>query len=100
MYKSIDQYDFVDAFETMNRSNNFTVEARRALFEYLEEYEESTGERVELDVIALCCDYTEYENIEQIEMAYSKGIRTIEDLEYYTTVIQIPTTDRLLIANF
>jgi len=29
------------------------------LFDYLEEYEESTGEEIELDVVALCCEYYE-----------------------------------------
>lgn len=31
-----------------------------ALAEYLEEYEESTGEELELDVVAIRCDYSEY----------------------------------------
>ena len=33
-----------------------------ALAEYLEEYEESTGEELELDVIALRCDFSEYDS--------------------------------------
>jgi hypothetical protein len=55
VYKS----DFVDAFIHAGRSSNFSVRAREMLFDYLEEYSDSTGEPVELDVIALCCDYNE-----------------------------------------
>lgn len=33
---------------------------RFALFEYLEDLESGTGEEIELDVIAICCDYSEY----------------------------------------
>jgi hypothetical protein len=29
------------------------------LFDYLEEYENSTGEQIELDCIAICCDFHE-----------------------------------------
>jgi hypothetical protein len=36
----------------------------RALAEYLEEYEESTGEELELDVVAIRCDFSEYESLE------------------------------------
>ena len=45
--------------------DNFSYEALRILFDYLEEFEESTGEEVEFDVIAICCDFSEdsYENI-------------------------------------
>lgn len=42
--------------------NNFSLEGKRALFDYFEEYEESTGETLEFDPIAICCDYTEYKN--------------------------------------
>lgn len=36
-----------------------------ALAEYLEEYEESTGEELELDVIALRCEFTEFEDVHE-----------------------------------
>jgi hypothetical protein len=55
VYKS----DFIDAFVHAGRASNFSVRAREMLFDYLEEYSDSTGEPVELDVIALCCDFNE-----------------------------------------
>ena len=46
--------------------NNFTYEGKLALFDYLEEYEESTDTPVELDTVALCCEYTEYDNLADV----------------------------------
>lgn len=61
MKTTVNQFDFVRAFETADRANNFSRPARQALFDYLEECEKSTGEELELDVVALCCDWSEYE---------------------------------------
>lgn len=59
MHQSINLYQFRDAFATADRLGNFSYEGLGILFEYMEQYESDTGESVELDVIALCCDYTE-----------------------------------------
>ena len=61
---------FVQAFEDYNRSNNFSRSALGHLFEYLEELETDTGEEIELDVIALCCEYSEYSSAEDIIAAF------------------------------
>jgi len=49
---------FRDAFKNANRDNNFSYSGLRALFDYLESIE-SDGDQIELDVIALCCEYSE-----------------------------------------
>lgn len=56
--------EFRDYFHEI-RPDNFSYQGLRILFDYLEEFEESTGEEVEFDVIAICCDFSEdsYENI-------------------------------------
>jgi hypothetical protein len=43
----------------MDRGNQFSYEALNLIYEYLESIEEDTGEPIELDVIAICCDYSE-----------------------------------------
>jgi len=58
MKQSVNFSSFVDAFRSMDRYDQFGYSALRVIFDYLEEYEESTGEQVELDVIAICCDYS------------------------------------------
>lgn len=87
MIKQINFQEFRDAFKNMGRENNFTYEGQRALFDYLEELEENTGAPIELDVIGLCCDYTEYESFEDIQANYPK-IKDIDDLKDHTTVIE------------
>lgn len=56
--------EFRDYFHEI-RPDNFSYEGLRILFDYFEEFEEQTGEEVEFDVIAICCDFSEdsYENI-------------------------------------
>jgi hypothetical protein len=56
--------EFRDHFHEI-RPDNFSYQGLRILFDYLEEFEESTGEEVEFDVIAICCDFSEdsFENI-------------------------------------
>jgi hypothetical protein len=61
MKQTINQYQFADAFRSI-RPDNFTYAGLHALFDYLEEYEESCGEEIELDVIALCCEYSEHKS--------------------------------------
>ena len=58
MYQTINQYDFIRAFEDI-RPENFSRRALQELFAHLEELEQDLGEQVELDPIALCCDWAE-----------------------------------------
>jgi len=73
MYQSISFGDFCDAFRAYDRNENFTYEGKRILFDYLEGYEEDTGESIELDVIALCCEYSE-DSIDNIIQNFSIDI--------------------------
>lgn len=59
MKQSVNFDDFERAFKTMGREKNFDYAGLTILFDYLKEYEEDTGEEIELDVIALCCDYAQ-----------------------------------------
>lgn len=57
MKQSINFSQFVDAFRAQDRYDSFGYNGLRILFDYLEQYEQDTGEEVDLDVIAICCDY-------------------------------------------
>lgn len=83
--QTIDQNQFIDAFKAF-RPNNFTIDALVALYDYFDEYSDDTQVDYNLDVIALCCEYTEYKDIEAIKENYA-SIKSIEDLENHTTVI-------------
>ena len=70
MKTTISIYDFRQAFHDMGRGEQFSYDGLRVLFEALEEWEDGGGEEIELDVIALCCEYSE-ETPEEIAKNYS-----------------------------
>lgn len=53
--------DFCDAFFKSGRKDQFSYNGKKALFEYIESLEQDTGDEMELDVIGLCCDFTEFD---------------------------------------
>lgn len=66
MYQTVNTVsNFRDEFRACGRADQFSYDALGMLFHYFEQYEEDTGESVELDVIAICCDFSEdsWENI-------------------------------------
>ena len=71
MKKTVYETDFRNAFKQANRENQFSAYALGKLFDYLEDYEEQTSEEIELDVIALCCEYSEFESLEELQQNYN-----------------------------
>ena len=59
MKTTISVSDFRDAFYQCGRGGQFSYEALGLLFDYFEKYEDSTGVEIELDPIAVCCDFVE-----------------------------------------
>lgn len=100
MKTTINEYQFVQAFKAYGRENQFSREALKALFDYIEGLEEDLNEEIELDVIALCCEFTEYEDLAEFQNAYSDEYQTIDDIEYHTIVIPIAGTNGFIIQAF
>lgn len=73
MKTSADRSSFVRAFEQAGRSGQFSRAALFAIFEYLEEMETDTGSEIELDVVAICCDYSEYKSAFEAYKEYTSG---------------------------
>jgi len=78
MHRSINEHDFRQAFQDYGRIDNFTYDGLTALFDHLEEYEEATGESIELDVIALCCEYDE-DTLENFNSYYEQEFEDLQD---------------------
>lgn len=57
--QTLSKSSFIDAFKQSSRKDQFSYEALKAIFDYLEEYSDSTGEPVELDIVAICCEWSE-----------------------------------------
>jgi len=97
---TVNEYSFTEAFRE-TRPDNFSYEGRKALYEYLEDLSEDIGEPIELDVIAICCEYSEYGSFEELKEYYHwHDFEDIESLGDYTTVIEIDGTERLIIQDF
>lgn len=89
MKQTINQYYFRQAFHDMGRGNQFSYFGLNALYFALEELEDDTGKEIELDVIALCCDFTEYGDLKTFNKEYDQECETIEDVSELTWVIPI-----------
>ena len=98
MKQSINEYDFLKAFKEC-RPNNFSRAGLFALYDYLEQLEDDIGEEIELDVIALCCEYAEYDSLAEFQEDYGEDYQTIGDIESDTTVIMIDD-DSFIIRQF
>ncbi len=79
--------------------DSFSYEGVNTLFDYLEDYEEDCGEEIEYDPTAFRCEFTEYENIEEVKKNYN-DIETLDELKDRTTVLEIPNSERLIIQDF
>jgi hypothetical protein len=80
MKQSVNFNDFIDAFKRFDRYDAFGYDALRIIFDYLEDYEQSCGEELELDVIAICCDFT-VDTIENIVSNYSIDVDGLDEDE-------------------
>ena len=89
MKQTINMYQFERAFKNMDRGDQFSYDGLKALYEYLEEYEESTGENIDLDVIALCCDYTEYDNLKEFQADYGEEYSSLDAIRDTTALIPV-----------
>lgn len=66
MVSTVNLSEFRDAFVRMDRKENFTHEGLEILFDFFEEADPN----MELDVIAICCEYNE-DTVEDIASNYS-----------------------------
>ena len=98
MKTNVNFYAFSEAFKSI-RPDNFTYVGLRALYDYLIDLEESTGEESEFDVIGLCGDYDEYENIGEVLKNYD-DIKDLEELKKETMVIEVEGSESLIIQAF
>ena len=87
MKQTVHFHTFQQAFEAI-RPDNFSYEGLTILFDYLIELEESIGEELELDVIAICCDFSE-DTPANIAAAYDIDIEDAEgDPEAVATIVR------------
>jgi type I site-specific restriction endonuclease len=98
MIKTISREDFIRAFKDYNREDNFSLKGLNKLYDYIVELEAECEQETELDVIDLCCSYTE-DSIKNTLKNYSDTIESIADLENKTLVVY-KDDENILFRNF
>lgn len=92
MKTTVTSHQFVESFRACGRESQFSRAALFALFEYLEEYENSTGEEIELDPIAICCEWAEFSSAREAASEYGFEAKDDDEAEMWlgrkTTVVQ------------
>jgi hypothetical protein len=88
--------EFHDYFIKAGRGNQFSHAGRNVLFDWIEELDESTGEETELDVIALCCEFSE-STIE--ELIFDYGYIMDEDTPKEENYIREFLNDRTILCG-
>jgi hypothetical protein len=93
MKTTIHLHDFIhcDALKT------FSYDGRVALFDYIEDYEQSCGTELDFDPVALRCEFTEYTDIKNAYEIYQlddEDLTELDMMEYLqdrTQVIEFKT---------
>ena len=86
MKQTVTEAQFIKDFQDV-RPNNFSYQGLKTLFEWLEIYEDDTGQEIEFDLIALCCDFTEYDNLKEFQGEYGEEYQTANDIREVTQLI-------------
>ena len=87
MIQTLRLSDFTNAFRNSNRDGQFSYEALELIFDYIEDYERDSGEKVELDVIAICCEWAEEDAATLAEM-YDIDIEGLEGEALHDAVLE------------
>ena len=83
MYIEVTKAMFKNEFKSI-RPDNFSYDGLSALYEWFTDLEEQTGEPMELDVIAICCDFNEEPLADVLE---NYGLESLEELHENTIVV-------------
>ena len=93
--KTFNENDFINEFKAYNREDNFSLEGLRILFESLEQTAIDCGRSIEIDVIALCCEFDEDSivniinlyDIDVTDCDEDEKIEVVEDYLQYNTFV-------------
>jgi len=97
MIQTLRLSDFTNAFRNSDRKDQFSYEAQTILFDYFEQYEDSTGEQIEFDMIAICCEWAENTPEELSEMYKIDNV--LDYLENHTTVAGVTAAGTIVYCS-
>ena len=116
MQAYVTKTDFIDTFkQSHSYKNNFSYFGLVELFEYLEAFEESMGDdyqMLDFDMVGICCDFTEYKNINEFindypdyqEMSYTEIMAVLREetevIEFVGEYLSTPNQESFIIRAF
>ena len=99
MKTDVDLFAFRD--EMTRDRYAFSWEGATALYNYFMDLEDDTGKEMEFDPIAISCDFSEYENLQEVLKGCSiHYVKNMKDLKDQTQVIEVSGTQRIIIQEF
>ena len=106
----IEEYDerlFISRFENYkrvetpeNKNGNFSYKGLRFLFGYLDELH--TDNPLKLDVVCLCCEFSEYKNGTEYLNDYPTELKkdNFEEIEDYWNAVENEINDKTTLIKF
>ena len=96
MKLTMTEHDFINyTTDHYSSRQNFSYNGKQALFKYLTELEEDTGQEIEFDFIAFCCEFEEYDNYQELLECYDVGnLEHLEERTGYRVIEFKQWTDR------
>lgn len=82
----------------MDRGDNFGYKGWNAIGDYLENLSDDLGKDVEVDIVAICCDYNHVESVEDFINGYS-NFDVPEDFKNYEVDEQLEVIREYLEEN-
>ena len=108
MYLNVSEHDFINISEQYrDHKDNFSYYGKKALYKYLVDKEESIGEELEMDWIAFCSAYTEWDSRKELLDYYDE--KTLGDImdktdviefKYYTDIVGNDWHYRYIVLNY
>lgn len=86
MKKTVCFDEFRQSFNDYDR-DYMSYDGYEALYNYLLDIEEDSGIEMELDPIAIICDFAEYDSIEDVKKNYN--VEDFEDLQEHTWCVEL-----------
>ena len=106
MYTQVTKHSFIDTFRASpTYKDNFSYEGLEALFDYLEDLEEETETKINFDMVALCCEFSEYSSAKDACIIISNeefedNESALDYLRDNTSVIEIEGSEGIIIQEF
>jgi hypothetical protein len=97
IYKTLTATDIAQAL-LQDEYAGWSYNGATALADYLIELAEETGSPIQLDVVALRCEFSEYKNLAAFNIAQGSDHETLDKLHDHNTVLEFD--GGIIVADF